>query len=125
MLSAASLLLVKEEENALPWRLTPICHSSSITDHPAAPELGCRLQPAPPGVHGRPRPADVPINSTRAFPFPRTGEAAAGHLGRIPAVKSRLKRRAFISSLAEKGNGAGAKLANVIHLTQISSAPLD
>lgn len=48
MLSAASLLLVKEEENALPWRLTPICHSSSITDHLAAPELGCRLQPAPP-----------------------------------------------------------------------------
>lgn len=45
------------EENALPWRLTPICHSSSITEHPAAPELGCRLQPAP-GVHGRPRPAN-------------------------------------------------------------------
>ncbi|CAB1418996.1 unnamed protein product [Pleuronectes platessa] len=33
------------EENGLPWRLTPICHSSSITEHPAAPRSRLRLQP--------------------------------------------------------------------------------
>lgn len=43
------------EENALPWRLTPICHCSSITDHPAAPEQAADYSPPPADTVGHAR----------------------------------------------------------------------
>lgn len=43
------------EENALPWRLTPICHCSSITDHPAAPEQAADYSPPPADTAGHAR----------------------------------------------------------------------
>lgn len=69
------------QENGLPWRLTPICHCSSITEHPAAAAAAVDYHGCSPPPSLSSQPASLPLGTRRHAATP--GRRANKTLGKV------------------------------------------